>query len=694
MHGALERTSTSILALSLCLAPAADGGACADPVVPDGGFAIVENTVQIARSDGYLVMTDIRYPSDPPGPCGWPLVLLIHGGGGNKGVVAGTARNLARAGYVTCAYDVRGQGPSMASNPDALAHDVTGLRELIDLFEAMEAVEALYAPLVDFDRIGVTGYSQGGTHSWWAAAHSGRLPPPNPWRTEPFPVVSAVVAKDSTGGSQSGASTAFGNRMVERLFGPTGTIYQPAVVAALVPIVLAEDFAGFAAAATAPGVATAPLLPLTTVPVFAHASYDDKRVSSSAVVASYNLVPDTTPKRLQLGTGGHASPQNSLDQALYGETRERWLDRFLKGEMNGVDTEARIFAQVTPDVLAEYLAADSLWDFRIHDALPAPETVASRLYLDASGALLDSSAPAATTRPLVHVVPAAFDIDAYTTLLPSAAQLMSILPLAALAYDTAPLAVDTHLDGEATIQIAVDTLDPDYQIHAVLFDVDPNGDARFVSRGGVSVRGQAGASTLAMQTYRQSYVFRAGHRIRLQLENLAIHRPPTGGPPEIKWVPTFASSSVDVVEGGATPSFIDLPVLPFPGPTLTTFPFEQSIGAPANQRLAVHTDSARMGHPYLLLPTLSGTSPGTSVIGVDVPINFDSVTWAYAAMPGLPPFVAAAGTLDTTGSALLGAQLAGLPLPPALIGIELSMAVLIDGGSPAATNAVTVPFIP
>ena len=674
-------------------APATEAVADRDPTPPTGGFTIQEDIdVPYAWSDGYQVLMDVRYPIDAPGACGWPLVVLVHGGGGDKGVVANTAANLSRMGYLTLAYDVRGQGPSAAANPPTLMHDYVGVRELIDLFEAMEAVESIYPALVDFDRIGVTGYSQGGGHSWWAAMHSGQNPPPNPWRTRAFPEVSAVVVKDNSAGS-SFAGTTFRDRVVQKLFSSTGTKYQPAVTAILKALVLAEDYAGFAAAVTAPGMDASVLLPQTTVPVFAHASFDDKRVNPSGVANSWTQLPTGTPKRLQLGTSGHDSPQNDRDRALYQQTRRQWFDRFLKNDQNGVDLLPRVFNGVTPDDVAAYQSEQTLWDFRDHEDLPAPEITTTRAYLAAGGMMFETAAALASTSAVTHAVPAGFYIGVYTNVLTNASALQTAIPLSTLAYDSAILTEDLHLEGAAEVVLSVDTLDPDYQLHAVVFDVGPGGQARFVTSGAASTLGTSGTNTISIRPYIQSYVFRAGHRIRMQLENLVIHRPPTGAASELKNVPYFSSSTVHVAEGGATPSYIDLPVLPFAEPTLSTYPLQQSVSAAENQRLTIHSHSGSAGALYLVLPSLSGTAE-TIFLGAPVPLQFDALTNLILANPATPPFVQLLGNLDGVGSQDAGVLLGGLPLPPVLIGFELSMAAVVVDGGLVATNAVTIPFVP
>lgn len=696
-----RRTAASFVALFVSLTSLATTGRTQSlvnhhPPEPTAGYDIEEEIdVPWIWSDGYQVLLDIRHPVIDPGPDGWPLIVLVHGGGGNRGRVRGAARDLARAGYLTLAYDVRGQGPSMNLNPATLAHDMTGLRELIDLFEAMEAVESLRPALTDFATIGVTGYSQGGTHSWWAAMHSGRTPPANPWRSAAFPVVSAVVVKDSTAGSGGSTAEVFNNSRIEKFFGSSGGfVYQPAILAAIQAAVLAEDYAGLNALSSVPGMDKTVLLPLTDVPVYAHASYDDKKVNPSGVFASYSLLHATTPKRFHLGTGGHDSPKNDQDDALYERNRQRWFDRFLKNQANGVDTEPLIHAAVTPEQTAAYLSAGSLWDFRSQELLPETASVQIRAYLGAGGSLDPTAAVGASSSALDHVVPAGLDIAAYTSFLPNAAQLETMIPLDVLQYDSAPLTQDRLMQGEASVELEVDASVGEYQVHAALYDVDPAGNARWVSGGQAWVRGTPGANRLNLTLYLQSYVFRTGHRVRLQLDNLVVHRPPTGSAPYIKWTPYFTSSIVDIFEGGPSPSFIDLPILPYVDPTLSTYPLVQSVGTSEDQRLAVHTHTGLAGAPYLLLPTLAGTAPGTLFGGVQVPIQFDALTWAFIANPAMAPFVNGAGNLDATGRAGPEALFGGAALPTSLIGTELSMAVYVGAGGGASSNAVTVPFRP
>ncbi len=671
---------------------------CPDPAVPPGGFPVQQFLNLVANfSDGARARMDVRMPVGAPGPCGWPLIVFVHGGGGDRSVVAGEALNFASHGYITCAYDVRGQGDFLTLNPLALAHTFQGVRELIDLFEVMEQTEAFFPPFVDFNRIGVTGYSQGAQHSWWAGQHSGRVPPPNPWRVAPFPVISAIVPKDSEAGLGSGPNgNAFSPNFLEKVFVPNPNFeYRPAEMAFLQPLVLAENFAAVAAFVNAPGMDATPLLQNMTVPVFAHVSYDDKRVYPSSGLLAWTLVPNATPKKFQAGTGGHDSPSNQRDRALFEETRRDWFNRFLKSVPNGVASGNRILAEVTPENVTTYQDSSSLWDFRVQDAIPAPTAVSQQFFMAAGGNLQAAPAVGPTANPLIHAVPPGFAMPAYVGLLPTAAQLAAIIPPDSVSWTSPPLATDRLMQGIATIELRVNSTAPDYQLHAVIFDVAPNGAQRWVTSDSFTTRGALGLNTVTIHPYLQSYAFRQGHRIRVTVENMHIHRPPTGSAAEIEVAPVFMSSVVTVIEGGATQSSVTLPFLPYTQPVLAAYPLSQSAAALVDQRLTVHTNSAQAGNVYLLLPSLSGSTPGTPILGITLPVNFDALTNAVIANPATPPFVNASGLLGATGSADMGLAINGFSLPPAFIGVELTLDVAMwNGVSLGATNAVTIPIVP
>src|SRR5678810_1408763 len=85
---------------------------CGDPPLPPGGsFAITtQSSALVPFSDGATTRADVRFPSALPGDCGWPVIVLVHGMGGSRVLMAALATSLAERGYFTIAYDVRGHG--------------------------------------------------------------------------------------------------------------------------------------------------------------------------------------------------------------------------------------------------------------------------------------------------------------------------------------------------------------------------------------------------------------------------------------------------------------------------------------------------------------------------------------------------------------------------------------------------------
>ncbi len=101
------------------------------------------------------------------------------------------------------------------------------------------------------------------------------------------------------------------------------------------------------------------------------------------------------------------------------------------------------------------------------------------------------------------------------------------------------------------------------------------------------------------------------------------------------------------------------------------------------------------GQPYVVLASLSGTSPGTVVGGVPIPLNTDGLTWSTLLRAGDPNVLPGTiGVLDGLGRAE-----ASLSLRPRqmlyLSGLHLDWAGLVFGGPQAvATNPVGFDVVP
>jgi len=100
------------------------------------------------------------------------------------------------------------------------------------------------------------------------------------------------------------------------------------------------------------------------------------------------------------------------------------------------------------------------------------------------------------------------------------------------------------------------------------------------------------------------------------------------------------------------------------------------------------------GKIYLMLGSVTGTSPGTPVKGGAVmPINFDLFTNLVLAYLNTPLFDKFTGIVDATGQAS-ATFTAGSPLPPNAIGLKMNFAFAVKDNPWLASNAVEVTIVP
>ena len=668
-----------------------------DPPVPPGGFPVVmaADTEILTYSDGYRTFFDLRVPDHPAPATGWPLILVVHGGGGNKNTYAGTATGFAASGYAALTYDFRGQGSSMnlLNLPTAYGKTRDGLREIFDLFELLEGVEAAYPAEIDFGRLGVTGFSQGGNATWNAAVHSGTNPPVNPWgRVAPFPQILAAVPQGCTGPARgtAGVQTAFSVKTVEGVFSPGGIHYDPTTQAGMEAAVLAEDYLAYQALTSSGAFDEQLLLSQTQVPVYFYASYDDPRLRTTSGVQSWELL--TSTKRMQLGTGHHGCPNNTRDSELFRVNRRRWFDRYLKSEMNGVENGPAVVAATTPENVATYNSLSSRWDFRRMASLDAGVT-SEMLFLTAPG--LQGTPPGgASAQTVVHTPPPFMDMSWWTANLPSYAQTLAAIPLSFAEWDSVPATMDRHLIGQVQAQLQILSNQSEYQLNVVVLDVAPSGSSRMITKRDFAVRANTPGvpTTLNLEMDVQSYVLRAGHRVRLRFENLARRDTAFPGGDRLERLPVFSPFSVDIVSTPANPSWINIPLLPFADPVLSMHPILQDVDDLEDQTFTIHTDSSKAGWTYVVAGSASGSSPGFDYAGVHVPLNIDPITNLMLMNPNVPPFIETLGTLDAQGSASIAVLMP--PSAPFLSGLSLHFvgAVISPLGDLSVTEAEEVRF--
>ncbi len=685
------------LGLLIALAPAAVGQQDG-PDPPVTGLTS-ERGVPVALSDGYLTRVDLYYPSDPPGPRGWPTIVFVHGLGGTARGVEQTCAKQAIRGYATIAFDVRGQGVGMSWNdPEQYGLGLYGIRERIDLAEVIEDAAARHPGLIDLDRLGVAGISQGAVYCFIAAAHSGRALPPNPWRDTPFPRFRAVAPENYTpdllgSGLLEGRSISF--RQVEKRFVETHHVHSaPGLVHTMRKLLALEDYAGLAGLMGDPELELTGLLETSAVPVLAAMSWDDTYLPVNALTEVWDRVCPTAPRRLHLSTDRHLSPANQVERWLRERRRHHWFDHFVKGVDRDVSEWPDLRAGITPEDPEEYRDLGSTWDFREASAWP-PATQPESWYLApherlGRGRFLGHD----PGQVLAHRVPAGYTILEYLEDVPPIEELARIIPFRALRYVSPPLAEDRLLLGAPQARLWVDCDQERYQVHVSLLDQAPDGSERFVTGGQTTIRGNLppGRNRLDFPLDAQAYALRRGHRLVVQVENLAWMRPPVG--PEtslLRVLPVFHDFDLRLLHELDSPSAIELPLAPSAPPRIALSAVSFSSGFVDELRIEVYGDGSREGWQYHLAVGSSGSFPGVSWNDIHLPLNFDELSQYVLNHEPELPIDGFHGRLDARGraSARVRGPMEIPPMPAGFSGLDLIVLIhspdrqQIEVGGPA-----------
>ena len=141
-------------------------------------------------SEGTRLAGDLYAPRDLAADETRPTIVMSHGWGGTKALLANVASRLAAEGYLVLTCDYRGWGESdgklvgQGDMPDRDADGIVTVRareirnvvdpidQTVDIQRAFDFIEG--EPNVDTTRLGYWGSSYSGGHAVWVAAHEPR----------------------------------------------------------------------------------------------------------------------------------------------------------------------------------------------------------------------------------------------------------------------------------------------------------------------------------------------------------------------------------------------------------------------------------------------------------------------------------------------------------------------------------------
>ena len=431
------------------------------------------------RLDAQAVLPD---GSPPGGLSGGVILVHGHGEDGSKATTLERARDLADRGYVALCYSVRGQGGS-----EGLSFHL-GVRELFDLQEVVGwALENLP---IHPDRLGVCGSSQGGWHSWMAAAHC--------------PQVATVVPQNIF---VDFADFAVPNGALSSWFF-TRTMRRRVMSAGLQD--LARDWA-VSGEWDRLREWLRPMSPRLFVdrircPVLVIHGWHDVGMPANGLLAMFEQLQ--VPKRLYLGGGGHEGQDAVSDEQARLDLVDRWLDHWLKGEANGVMEGPAITYARRPG-----------WTPVTTDRLEGSGE--QTLYLHQDGGLNETAPEGSHPNRNVENFGARRSYGLAEALADDLARTAEILPLEVASFEGSPLPGDLDLRGIVRFHLHLLSQRSTFQVHARLLDVAPDGTWELITRGHLGARdAEPGEHRLDVIEARAiAYRVPAGHHLRVEIQN-------------------------------------------------------------------------------------------------------------------------------------------------------------------------------
>ncbi|MEK8031384.1 CocE/NonD family hydrolase [Ideonella sp. DXS29W] len=334
-------------------------------ISPKDGTCFLNNFT-VATSDGVRLTANVFLPSGANGGSKFPAVVYPSSwAAADFFEYLGEQQRMAQNGYVAMAYTARGFYGSGGVVGVASEQDTADFSSVLDWLVSNTATDA--------NRIGAAGISYGAGLSMLGAARDSR--------------VKAVA-------SMSGWSN-----LIDQMYG--NSVPNPTWLAVLTlsgtftgnmdPIIYQYDAAirdpdtspEKIAEISAWGVPRSPLNVVDTlnarkVPVLVSKNYQDDMFSPNSTLLMFSRL--TGPKKLLLQPGIHGSAELAgatlgVDNPVFDQVH-RWMDRWLKGVQNGVDTEPKVNLQLKFGGNRETL---SNW--------PAPELRSNTYYLGPRGNL-------------------------------------------------------------------------------------------------------------------------------------------------------------------------------------------------------------------------------------------------------------------------------------------------------------------
>lgn len=289
--------------------------------------AFTKTEHSLPMGDGVSLAATLYTPDGAAPAGGWPSVLMLHGLGGDRSSMNAVAEAyLVPHGYVVLTVDARGHGASGGQS------SLVGPREITDYAAALQWLRL--RPGVADRKVGAFGVSLGGGSVWKL------LTAPGTRLAAAVPMITWTSLYDSLlpqGLVKSGLIAYFHNLLPPERWDPVVTTLRDDALQGRNDAAIRE----FAAQRS-----IRPELGKIRTPVFMLQGRRDYAFDMQEALAAFSRLRG--PRRLYLGDLGHSPATNpTAEQPYYFGQVRMWFDRFLKGQLNGIDTRPRI--EIAPD---------------------------------------------------------------------------------------------------------------------------------------------------------------------------------------------------------------------------------------------------------------------------------------------------------------------------------------------------------
>ena len=485
---------------------------------PKSDAYTVDDDVVVTSFDGTEITANVIVPTS--GQDSYPAIVFINSWAMDEYQYVPQAAKFAEQGYVVLSYATRGFGESTGKI------GTSGPKDMIDLSRMIDWL--LENTPTDVNRIGASGISYGSGISLMGAAHDERI--------------SAVVAMSTWGDL---AESLYGQETPRLIWGGLLTLLGELVgnpeediaenYGNLLKHQNIEETLEWAAARSSKSYID--ILNDRNVPIYIANNFGDNLFQPNQALKFYEQL--TTPKRIDLSQGMHASAELwgliTVNQYHYlWDKTERWFDRWLKGENNGIEHESAF--NVEPK------HADDQYENLIE--WPSPLISDQRMYLHSRGLLTNGKIKSSKYSPWWTQTDMIFSgldtlantgIPMISSLIEAEidAPVITSIPLISringIVFETERLENTLELRGIPKLHVNVEPSKSKYQMIAYLYDVDSVGIGRLITHGPLTdyTAKEGETQTVDMELVATAYDVPAGHKVALVVDTFdLLYAPP------------------------------------------------------------------------------------------------------------------------------------------------------------------------